>query len=198
MRYCVDPQASRFTVQAFAGGPLSAVGHNPTFAIRDFRGEVEFDPKEPSAGSLRMVIAATSLALTDSVSDKDRQEIERTTQKQVLESDRFPEITYDCPASRITAIGPMQLTLAGDLTLHGVTRTQTVSARVYLTGQTLRGQGEATVRQADFGIARVKVAGGMLHVKDELKLAFDIVARAASGRRTPRWAVESGAEPCVT
>ena len=117
MRYCVDPQASRFTVQAFAGGPLSAVGHNPTFAIRDFRGEVEFDPKEPSAGSLRMVIAAASLALTNSVSDKDRQEIERTTQKQVLESDRFPEITYDCAASRITAIGPMQLALAGDLTL---------------------------------------------------------------------------------
>jgi polyisoprenoid-binding protein YceI len=197
VRYCVDPQASRFTVQAFAGGPLSAVGHNPTFAIRDFRGEVEFDPKEPSTGSLRLVIAATSLALTDSVSDKDRQEIERTTQKQVLEGDRFPEITYDCPASRITAIGPMQLTLAGDLTLHGVSRTQTVSARVYLTGQTLRGQGEATVRQADFGIARVKVAGGMLHVKDELKLAFDIVARAASAEGSVAGR-QSGAEPCVT
>ena len=197
MRYCVDPQASRFTVQAFAGGPLSAVGHNPTFAIRDFRGEVEFDQTEPSAGSLRMVIAAASLVLTNSVSDKDRLEIERTTQQQVLEGDRFPEITYDCPASRITAIGPMQLTLAGDLTLHGVTRPQTVSARVYLTGGTLRGQGEATVRQADFGIARVKVAGGMLHVKDELKLTFDIVARAvAAGDSTVTR--RSGAEPCVT
>ena len=103
MRYCADPRASRFTVQAFAGGALSAVGHNPTFAVRDFRGEVEFDPKDPSAGSLRIVIAATSLALTDNVSQKDRQEIERTTQKQILESHRFPEITYDCPASRITA-----------------------------------------------------------------------------------------------
>jgi polyisoprenoid-binding protein YceI len=197
VRYCVDPQASRFTVQVFAGGPLSAVGHNPTFAVRDFRGEVEFDPKEPSAGSLRMVIAAASLALTNNVSDKDRQEIERTMQQQVLECGRFPEITYDCPASRIRAIGPMQLTLAGDLTLHGVTRTQTVSARVYLTGETLRGQGEATVRQADFGIARVKVAGGMLHVKDELKLAFDIVARAASAEGSVVGR-QSGAEPCVT
>jgi hypothetical protein len=72
-----------------------------------------------------------------------------------------------------------------------------VSARVFLTGQTLRGQGEATVRQADFGIARVKVAGGMLHVKDELKLAFDIVAHAvlAEDSTAPR---RSGAEPCVT
>ena len=37
----------------------------------------------------------------------------------------------------------------------------------------------------------------MLHVKDELKLAFDIVARAvlAEDSTVPR---RSGAEPCVT
>ena len=180
MRYIVSPQGSRFTVRAFAGGPLSAVGHNPTFAVRDFHGEAEFDPDEPAAASLRLVIRAASLALTDSVSDKDRREIERTMQEQVLESVRFPEITYDCPRSRLTVMGPSQLTLAGDLTLHGVTRAQTVPVRLYPMGQTLRGQGEATIRQTEFGIRLVTVAGGMLKVKDEIKLAFDIVARAAA------------------
>jgi len=178
VRYRVDPQASRFTVRAFAGGPLSAVGHNPTFVVRDFRGEVEYDPDEPGASSLRLVIGAASLAVTDNVSDKDRREIEQTTREQVLETGRYAEISYDCPASRLTASGPMQLQLAGDLTLHGVTRPQTVSARVYLMGGILRGQGEASVRQADFDIRPVSVAGGMLKVKDELKVAFDIVARA--------------------
>ena len=113
------------------------------------------------------------------MSDKDRREIERTTRDEVLETGKFPEITYDCPASRISAIGPMQLTLTGDLTLHGVTRPQTVSARVYQSGGTLRAQGEATVRQSDYGIRLVSVAGGMLKVKDEVKLTFDIMARAA-------------------
>ena len=178
MRYRVDPQASRFTVRAFAGGPLATVGHSPTFVVRDFRGEVDYDPEAPEASSLRLSVGAASLAVSDSMSDKDRREIERTTQEQVLETGRFPEITYDCPASRVTAISPMQLTLAGDLTLHGVTRPQTVSARVYLMGGTLRGQGEATVRQAEFDIRPVSVAGGMLKVKEELKIAFDIVARA--------------------
>ena len=131
------------------------------------------------------------------MSDKDRREIEGTTQAQVLETGRYPELTYDCPASRVTAIGPMQLTLAGDLTLHGVTRPQTVSARVYLAGSTLRGQGEATVRQADFAIRPVSVAGGMLKVKDELKIAFDIVARAAPAD-SPTSRRVTGAEPCVT
>jgi polyisoprenoid-binding protein YceI len=197
VRYVLDPQASRFTVRAFAGGPLGSVGHNPTFAVRDFSGEVEFDPDEPAASSLHLVIGAASLALTDSMSDKDRREIERTTQAQVLETARFPDITYDCPASRLTAIGPMQLTLKGDLTLHGVTREQMVSARVYLMGGTLRGQGEATVRQTDFDIRPVSVAGGMLKVKDELKLVFDIVARAAA-TDNPTANRASGVEPCVT
>jgi polyisoprenoid-binding protein YceI len=197
VRYQIDPTGSRFTVQAFAGGPLSAMGHHPTFAVRDFRGEVEFDPEKPAAASLHLVIGTASLALTDNLSDKDRREIERTTQEQVLESGRFPEITYDCPASRLTAIGPMQLLLAGDLTLHGVTRPQTVSARVYLLGGTLRGQGEATIRQTEFGIRPVTVVGGMLKVKDELKLAFDIVARAVLAQDSPA-PRRSGAEPCVT
>ena len=113
MRYVVDAQASRFTARAFAGGPLSAMGHNPTFAIRDLRGEVEYDPESPEASSLRLVAGAGSLSLIDSTSDKDRREIERATRDDVLESSRFPEITYDCPRSRVTANGGAQVTLSG-------------------------------------------------------------------------------------
>ena len=123
------------------------MGHNPTFAIQEVRGEVEHDPETPAASSLRLVMSAASLALTDGVSDKDRREIERATREDVLETDKFPEIIYVCPSSRITVNSPTELTLAGDLTLHGVTRTETISVRVFLMGETLRGQGEAVVRQ---------------------------------------------------
>lgn len=177
VRYLVDSKASRFTARAFAGGALSAMGHNPTFAIRELRGEVAFDPEATAASSVRLVVKTESLALTDSVSDKDRSEIERTTRDEVLESGKFPEITYDCPASKVTAAGPGQVTLAGELTLHGVTRPQKVSVRVFPMAGTLRGQGEATVRLSEYGIRPVSVAGGMLKVKDEVKLTYDIVAR---------------------
>jgi polyisoprenoid-binding protein YceI len=177
VRYRIDPRASRLTARAFAGGPLSAMGHNPSFAVHELQGEVEFDPESPDKSSLRLTVAAGSLALTDSVSDKDRREIERTTREDVLESDRFAEIVYQCPASKVAAAGPTQLSLAGDLTLRGVTRPQPVSARVFLAGDVLRGNGEATVRQSEFGIRPVSVAGGMLKVKDEVKVSFDIVAR---------------------
>jgi polyisoprenoid-binding protein YceI len=153
------------------------LGHNPTFAIRDFSGEVEFDPDAPASSSLRLVIRAESLMLNDNVSDKDRREIERTTRDEVLEAGKFPEISYDCPGPKVTAAGPAQFTLAGDLTLHGVTRPQTVSVQVYPMGGMLRGQGEVRLRLSEFDIRAVSVAGGMLKVKDEVKLTYDIVAR---------------------
>ena len=43
-------------------------------------------------------------------------------------------------------------------------------------GDTLRAQGEFDVRQTDFGIKPVSVAGGTLKIKDELKCSFDLLA----------------------
>jgi len=177
--YQIDPGASRFTVRAFAGGMLSGMGHNPTFLARDLAGEVAFDPDARESSHVRLKVGSSSLTLIDSVSDKDRSEIERTTSQDVLESAVYPEILFE--ASRIALTdgsgGPLQATVDGVLTLHGVSRPQQVQVRVYPNGDTLRAQGEVTLRQTDFRIAAVSVAGGMLKVKDEVKLTFDVVAR---------------------
>ena len=180
MDYHIDPAASRFTVRAFAGGMLSGMGHNPTFLAGDLAGEAAFDPEAQRATLVRLKVGASSLTVTDSVSDKDRREIERMTSQEVLESAVYPEILFE--ASRIALTGgpggPLQATLDGVLTLHGVSRPQQVVARVYPNGDALRAQGEATLRLTDFRIEPVSVAGGMLKVKDEVKLTFDLVARS--------------------
>ena len=46
VRYAIDGRISRFTVRAFASGMLSAFGHSPTIAIRDFAGEAQFNPDQ--------------------------------------------------------------------------------------------------------------------------------------------------------
>ena len=181
VRYRIDPRASRFTARAFAGGPLSAMGHNPSFAIRDINGEVSLDPEGGQEASLTLTINAASLALTDNVSDKDRREIERTMREDVLETTRFPEISYACPEGKATVTGngdgQFQVSLNGDLTLHGVTRGHPVSARVFVSGDMVRGSAESSLRQSDFGIKLVSAAGGMIKVKEDVKLTFDFVAR---------------------
>lgn len=168
-------------MRVFAGGMLSAVGHNPTFAIRRFEGDVHFNPEKP-AGSLALRIAADSIAVQSEMSDKDRKEIERVTKQEVLEVSKHPDIVYSCPETSVrkTGEGQFEVTLPGSLSLHGVTSRQLVSARISLMGTMLRAFGEFSLQQPDYDIKPVTVGGGMLRVKDELKGTFDIVARADS------------------
>jgi polyisoprenoid-binding protein YceI len=177
--YAIDPGISRFTVRVFATGMFSALGHNPTLAVRDFDGEASFSPDALDQARLVLKIKAGSLAVTDNISDKDRRELERTMNQEVLETARYPEILYESTQASASKAGDGQffVNLLGALTLHGVTNTQAISTQVSLTGDMLRAHGEFNVLQSAYGIKPVSVAGGTLKVKDELKCAFDIVAR---------------------
>ena len=180
VRYAIDPAKSTFLVQVFSTGLLSAFGHDPKIAIRDFQGEAEFVNAGLSLQEARMHmrIVADSLEVTDDISDRDREEIHSRMSTEVLEVSRFPEVLYVC--SKVTGSGSGDrywIALQGDLTLHGVTRIVPVSARLVVDGDSLRASGEFTIRQRDFEIAPVTAAAGTIRVKDELKCTFDIVAR---------------------
>lgn len=182
VRYVIDPKESTFIVRAFATGLFSSFGHNPTIAIPDFQGEIQFTSSALEDASLRIVIQAGSLTVTDDISAKDRQEIERRMHDEVLEADGFPEITYEC--DRVASIqkiseGQYAVALDGNLALHGVTQTQPVSARVTMKDDVLRAAGEFSIRQNDYEIRPVSAAGGTVKLKDELKVSFRIIARKA-------------------
>ncbi|HVG19951.1 MAG TPA: YceI family protein, partial [Blastocatellia bacterium] len=91
-RYRIDAGQSRFIVRAFAGGLLSGFAHDHTIAIRSFTGEAAFTYVTVSPASLQMTIKADSLAVTDKVSDSDRQKIQTTMRNEVLEVEKYPEI----------------------------------------------------------------------------------------------------------
>ena len=179
LHYVVDARASRFTVQAFASGILSAMGHNPTIGIRTFTGEVDFSAEALQANSLRLSMRANSLDVLDDISDKDRREIERAMDEQVLESSRYPDIVYEAPAVTVTRLqGSLySAVLMGTLSFRGITRNQSVPARIAVFDEMLRSSGEFTLNQSDYSIKPISVAGGALKVKDELKFSFEVVAR---------------------
>ncbi len=182
VRYAIDAKGSTFVAQAFATGLLSAFGHNPKIAVRDYQGEVSFTQTGPTieGARLRITLQADSLEVIDDISEKDRQEIHRKMCEEALETDRFPEIVYDC--SRVSASGSGDrywVALTGELTLHGVTQNLPVSARVVINDSTVRASGEFGVRQSDYEIAPVTAAAGAIRIKDEVKCTFDIVARKA-------------------
>jgi polyisoprenoid-binding protein YceI len=179
VHYITDTRASQFTVHVFSGGLLSAFGHSPTIAIRDFLGEVQVNPDDLERSSLKVTIKASSLAVKDDISDKDRREIERVMRAEILETSTYPEIVYQCSNIAATKAGEGQcsVTLNGDLTMHGVTRSLVVPARVALAEDSLRAFGTFSLLQTDFDLNLASVAAGALKVKDELKCSFNILAR---------------------
>jgi polyisoprenoid-binding protein YceI len=177
--FVIDPRASRFTVQAFASGILSAMGHNPKIGIRAFSGEVDFNEETIEGRAFLLTVQSASMAVLDDISDKDRREMERLMKEEVLEVARYPEIRYEAATIAVSRVdGSLySATLNGNLSLHGVTRGQPITARIATFGEMLRTSGEFTLRQSDYQIKPVSVAGGALKLKDEVKFSFEMVAR---------------------
>jgi len=90
---------------------------------------------------------------------------------EVLDVARFPEIAF--ASTSIAATAPDRWSVAGRLTIHG--QTNIVSFPVRRIGDTY--SGEVTIKQRDFGIEPIRIAGGAVKVKDEVKIAFEIVGR---------------------
>jgi polyisoprenoid-binding protein YceI len=181
VRYLVNGKGSRFTARAFATGLLSAFGHDPTISIPDFEGEALVNPNALEESSLHLVIQAAALTVTGDIDDEDRDEMNRRMHAEVLESDGYSEITYECSklSASQTGEGQYWVALNGELSMHGVTRSQPVSARVMVNGDTLRATGDFSVRQSDYELKPVSAAGGTVKLKDEIKLSFEITARKA-------------------
>ena len=156
------------------------MGHNPTIGVRDLSGQFTFDPEQLHASRFKLSIKSSSLSVQNDVSDKDRREMERLMNQEVLETSKFPEIAYEATDISIKNMGGAlsSASLNGVMNLHGVTRNVPIPARVALLGSMLRASGDFTLSQSDFDIKPVSVAGGALKLKDELKLSFEMVARS--------------------
>jgi polyisoprenoid-binding protein YceI len=178
-RYVLDPSESRFTVQAFASGALKVFAHNPTIAICEFSGELHFDADVPGDATVQIGVQAQSLQVMDKVSEKDRQEIENGMKNDVLESTKYPEISYKGRVTAATKIAKnwFRLQISGDLSLHGVTNQQQVDAQLRAQEAGVRLSGEFTILQTDYGIKLFSAMGGTMKLKDELKCRFDLLAR---------------------
>src|SRR5262249_86255 len=124
-------------------------------------------------------IPARSLKLTDAVSAKDREEIEGRMQQEVLETATYPEIVFqstEVKADKVTDDW-YRLGITGELRLHGVKKPFRVDAQVRLSDDEARLSGQGTLSQSAYRIKEVSALGGMIKLKDELKLDFDLLGR---------------------
>jgi polyisoprenoid-binding protein YceI len=177
-RYRLDASRSRFMVRAFSGGLLWFKGHDHFIAVREFTGEAQLTPGAVTPASLQITARADSLVETrDVFTEQQKQIINRELREIVLETAKYPEITFRSTdvAGKLVG-GQFEVKIGGDLTLHGVTRRIVIPAQVTLSGDTLRAVGEFTVNRGDYNVKATSAVHGLVRVRKKLKFTFDIVA----------------------
>ena len=173
---------SEITVHVGKAGLLSFAGHAHEIAAHRVAGQVVVDPSEPGRSSVSLRVETAGLVVVggDSESSQDVPKIQETMSgPRVLDVGRFPEIAFD--STRVEATkrpdGGWNAVITGSLRIRDVTRPMRVEMRVEVQPGRLVGTGKAVVRQTDFGIQPVTVAG-VIRVKDELAITWRIVARS--------------------
>jgi polyisoprenoid-binding protein YceI len=167
----IDRQSSTLTVHVGKAGLFSAFADDHVVAAAIASGTMS--DEDPLA--IKLAVTTADLRIVDPNLDPGtRAEVlARMLGSDVLDAARFPEITFE--STTIHAQGADRFSVTGRLTIHGTSREVTTSA----TRVDRRYQGEFRIKQTDFGIAPIRIAGGTVRVKDELRIRFDIVPEPA-------------------
>lgn len=167
----IDTEKSTLTILVYKSGLFSAFADDHVVQAPIASGSLSVD----APLSVEVSVRSASLKVLDPElpADKRAQVQTRMLGPEVLDTAKHPEITFASTA--IDPAGADRWTVTGRLTIHGQTRPVTFPV-ARLKG---RYRGTVTLKQSDFGIQPIRIAGGTVRVKDPLKIEFDIVARPA-------------------
>jgi polyisoprenoid-binding protein YceI len=160
--------SSTITVHVHKSGLFSAFAHDHVITAPIASGSLD-----AKAMTVQITVPTKQMKVADpDVSEKDRSEIQSDMLgPKVLDTDKYPEIRFQ--SSHVEKMGDQRYRVTGKLQLHGTSRELTFE----VTGGPDRYQGKTKLKQTDFGIQPVTVAGGTVKVKDELELEFDVYAK---------------------
>jgi hypothetical protein len=167
----LDVAHSTLTVFVYKSGLFSALADNHIVSAPIATGSIS----EQTPLSIALRVRAADLRVLDPglASDKRADVQARMVGPQVLDVATFPEIAFASTAVEPEGADRWQVT--GRLTIHGQER----PIRFAVTRMNSKYRGEVTIKQRDFGIEPIKVAGGTVKVKDELKVQFEVASSMA-------------------
>ena len=180
VKYDVDAARSSVTIHVGRSGVFGFAGHTHTVTAPALQGHVIAGEGDLSRSSVRLSFETARLAVLERgepAGDAPKVQ-EAMLGPKVLDAGRFPAITFESTAVAGTGSSPgaYRLTVRGSLTLHGVTRPVALPLEVTVGPDGLTATGRMTIRQTDYGIDPVSVAG-VVKVKNELAIEYTIVAR---------------------
>lgn len=163
----IDVQHSTITIHVFKSGLFRAFADNHVIQATLTEGSVDGS----GAAHVDLIVDAPRLRVLDpDLSPKDREQVQtRMLGPEVLDAARFPQIRFH--STTVQQLETDRWLVRGTLELHG--RTHDVAVKVFQ--ETGHYTGHTILRQTDFAIKPISVAGGTVKVKDEIAVDFDIV-----------------------
>jgi polyisoprenoid-binding protein YceI len=159
--YRVREQLANLPAQSDAVGRTSAVTGSITI--------------ETSGTTTSLTAASVSVDTTSITSDKSQRD--GRLRAEGLQTDSFPTATFkltkavEVPAAAMAGTATA-ITLTGDLTLHGVTKSVDIPAKVQLAGGTVEVAGSISFPLSDYSIVAPNLGGIIVSIADTGTLEF--------------------------
>lgn len=186
--YAVDPAASTVLIYVFRGGIAAKSGHNHVISAPRFEGYVHVPSDQAADARFDLRVPLNELVVDDPAlrastggnfaGERSAADIEGTQSNMLgprgIDAGKFPFVQLK------------SLAVAGDwpvlvaevaVTLHGVTRQQTVLLHVQRGDTGMKVTGSMVLRQTDFGITPYSLFGGVLSVQDAVVVDFELTGR---------------------
>src|SRR5438094_9717690 len=165
----IDTAQSKLTVYVYKSGLFSGFADDHIIDAPIAKGTLS-DTAPPSVS---LEVRAADLHVRDpKLPESKRADVQaRMLGPDVLDTQKFASIVFE--STMVEAAGADRWTVSGRLTIHGQTRP--IAFAVTRAGGRYRGA--VTIKQRDFAITPISIAGGTVKVKDEVKIEFEIVPR---------------------
>lgn len=192
-RYRVIAAESEIRALVFRDGPMARLGHNHVLNSRGLTGDIFLGDKG-EAPRFALLLPVASFSVDDAElraeegeefpGEVDEEAIAGTRKnllsEALLDGANFPEIRV---TSRTVAGQAPDYTVTVAIDVKGHVRDLQVPVLVEQWAGELRVTGQFIATHADLGLTPLSVMGGLLSVRDEIRLRFRIVARPwVSGR----------------
>ena len=165
----IDVERSTISIHVSKAGLFSAAGHDHWVNAPIASGVVQESPVPHVEFTVET--AKMNVKADPKVDAKTQAVIQKDMEQMTLETGKFPQITFR--STHVDKLGDAQWKVEGDLSLHGVTKPVRLTVTRTADSYTAR----TVLKQTDFGIKPISVGGGMVKVKNELELDFQIFLR---------------------
>jgi polyisoprenoid-binding protein YceI len=181
--FSIDEAKSSASAHVGKTGFASFAGHEHVVLARKMQGEVVLDAENLAQSSVDLIIDTRALKVREEGEpDGDAPKVEqamRAPNQLAVDEHRTIHFRSSTVTGKQTGPGAFELAVAGDLSLHGVSKPFTVQIKAELKEKVLVAAGKLVIKLSDFGIEPTKAAGGLVKVENDVPVEFKIAAVAA-------------------